>query len=200
MRLGTTILKRLRSRPPLFRVLPVQAKARSLLESLWSRIQHKWYTTSTKVLLLWSSWHSILSDLQQGEDKIRYTHRPWRYFDWALAHAFLLYFILVQFLSVSEAPPPAAFGQLKQQARKEGSLSLSRLKGHSTGTSFASDFAFPSQPLYLSNQVFRSFCFAYYSRFPSKKTRKFLPFIEPRNTQSSPSLSQIRSNKGVGFP
>lgn len=61
----------------------------------------------------------------------------------ALAHAFLLYFILVQitpppvpysnsFLSVSDAPPPAAFGQLKEEARKdifEGSLSLSRLKG-----------------------------------------------------------------------
>jgi hypothetical protein len=34
---------------------------------------------------------------------------------------------------------------------------------------------------------------------PSKKTRKFLPFIEPRNTQSSPSLSPIRSNKGMGL-
>lgn len=29
--------------------------------------------------------------------------------------------------------------------------------------------------------------------------RKCLPFIEPRKTQSSPSLSPIRSNKGVGL-
>ena len=55
----------------------------------------------------------------------------------------MFYFILVQitpppvpysnsFLSVSDAPTPAAFGQLKEEARKdifEGSLSLSRLKG-----------------------------------------------------------------------
>ena len=53
-------------------------------------------------------------------------------------------------------PPPAAFGQLKQQARKdivEGSLSASRLKGSTRLTPrelafrFASDLAFIPPPL-----------------------------------------------------